>query len=260
MASLTGQVSARSTLAVLERALVLYRRLWTASAFSSFGLPVLFLLSIGLGVGGYVGRIDGADYLSWIVPGVLASTAFQMSIGECTYHVLGDFKWARAYHAMRATPVQIGDMVCGWLLYILIRAEVGVLVFLAVTSLFGALHSPWALVTPLVCALVALAAAAPTMAFAAGVDNDGYFALVFRFVMIPASLFSGVFFPVEQMPALARPLAYLSPLWHGVELNRSATLGTAPSWPVAAHVAYLLAFAAAGTLWAFHAFRKRLQD
>ncbi|GAA3837110.1 ABC transporter permease [Sphaerisporangium flaviroseum] len=258
--ALTTQVTASSTLAVLERSLLLYRRLWRASAFSSFLLPVLFLISIGIGLGGHVGDIAGVHYLSWIVPGVLASTAFQMSVGECTYPVLGDFKWVRAYHAMRATPVEVGDMVCGWLLYILIRVQIAVVVFLAITALFGALHSPWALVTPLVCALVALAVAAPTMAFSASIEQDSYFAMLFRFVVIPSTLFAGVFFPVEQLPVLARPLAYVSPLWHGVELNRAATLGTAPPWPIAAHLAYLLVFAAVGVTLAVHAFRKRLQD
>ncbi|MEU9889804.1 ABC transporter permease [Sphaerisporangium sp. NPDC051011] len=260
MAILATRVSARSTLAVLERGLTLYRRLWRASVFSSFVLPVLFLLSIGLGVGGHVGDIGGVSYLAWIVPGVMASTAFQMAVGECTYPILGDFKWTRGFHAMRATPVEAGDMVCGYLLYILIRVEIAAVVFLGVSALFGTLHSPWALVTPLVCALVALATAAPTMAFAAGIDHDSYFALLFRFVMIPATLFSGVFFPVGQLPAVVRPLAYLSPLWHGVELDRAATLGAAPPWPVAAHLAYLLVFAAGGILWAFHAFGRRLQD
>ncbi|WP_214410229.1 ABC transporter permease [Sphaerisporangium fuscum] len=260
MAAITSQFSARSTLAVLERGLTLYRRLWRASLFSSFVLPVLFLISIGIGVGGYVGEIGGVDYLSWIVPGVLASTAFQIAFGECTYPVLGDFRWVRAYHAMRATPVQVGDMVAGWLLYILLRVLIAVVAFLGVTALFGALHSPWALVTPLVCALLTLAVAAPTMAFAASIEHESYFSLLFRFIMIPATLFSGIFFPVDQLPAVVRPLAYASPLWHGVELDRAATLGITPSWPVVAHVAYLLAFAAAGLLWALHAFRKRLQD
>ncbi|MDH2425887.1 ABC transporter permease [Sphaerisporangium sp. TRM90804] len=260
MSTLTSPITPRSTLAVLERALTLYRRLWRASAFSSFLLPVMFLASIGLGVGGHIGTVDGVEYLSWIVPGVLVSTAFQMAIGECTYPVFGDFRWVRAYPAMSATPVQVADMVAGWLLYILIRALLAVLVFLGVTWLFGALHSPWALLTPLVCALVTLATAAPTMAFAAGIHHDGYFALLFRFVLIPSTLFAGVFFPVDQLPAAARPLAYLSPLWHGVELSRAATLGAAPPWPIAAHTAYLLAFTAAGVAWAVHAFRKRLQD
>jgi lipooligosaccharide transport system permease protein len=248
------------TVAVLERNLALYRRLWLASAFSSFVLPVLFLVSIGIGVGGYVGEVGGVDYLAWIVPGVMASTAFQMAIGESTYSVLGDFKWVRAYHAMRATPVEVRDMVSGWLLYILIRVELAAVVFLGITALFGALHSPWAVLTPVIAALVALSAAAPVMAFAASIDHDSYFALLFRFVMIPSTLFAGVFFPVDQLPQVVRPLAYLSPLWHGVELSRAATLGASPPWPVWVHGGYLLLCCAAGLAWAVAAFRKRLQD
>src|SRR5690606_31818598 len=90
----SGTVS--PTLAVFERHLVLYRRLWQASVFSSFVLPLLFLLSIGVGVGGYVGSIEGVDYLAWIVPGVLASPVFSLALGESTYPVFGDFKWVRA--------------------------------------------------------------------------------------------------------------------------------------------------------------------
>jgi lipooligosaccharide transport system permease protein len=255
---LTTGLTAHPTVAVLERHLRLYRRLWRASMFSSFVLPVLFLVSIGIGVGGHVGDVEGVDYLSWIVPGLLASTAFQMAIGECTYSVLGDFKWVRAYPAMHATPVRVRDMVGGWILYLLLRVEIAVVSFLVITSLFGALHSVWSLVTPLVCALVMVATAAPTTAFAASIDSEGFFPLLFRFVMIPSTLFGGVFFPVEQLPAAVRPLAYASPLWHAVELNRAATLGTAPPWPVLAHVGYLLVWAGLGTAWALRAFHRRL--
>jgi Nod factor-specific ABC transporter NodJ protein len=248
------------TLAVLGRHLTLYRRLWQASVFSSFVLPVLFLLSIGVGVGGYVGSVQGVDYLSWIVPGVLASTAFQIALGESTYSVLGDFKWVRAYHAMRATPVQPVDMVRGHLLYLMFRVEAAVLAFLLVVVFFGGLRSPWALVTPLVCALLTVAAAAPVTAFAAMVDHDSYFSLLFRFFLIPSTLFAGVFFPVEQIPGVLRVLAYASPLWHAVELCRAATLGRAPAWPVAAHVAYLLLWAGLGVFLAVRAFRRRLED
>ncbi|MEV7013966.1 ABC transporter permease [Streptosporangium sp. NPDC051022] len=248
------------TVAVLERHLSLYRRLWRASVFSSFVLPVLFLVSIGIGVGRHVEGIGGVDYLAWIAPGVMASTAFQMAAGESTYSILGDFQWVRGYHTMRATPVEIRHMVAGWLLYVLLRVEVAALVFLGVTGLFGALRSPWAVVTPVIAALVALAAAAPVMAFSASIRHDSYFALLFRFVMIPSTLFAGVFFPVEQLPQVVRPLAYASPLWHGVELGRAATLGASPPWPVWAHVAGLLVFVVGGVTWAVAAFRKRLRD
>ncbi|WP_067127084.1 ABC transporter permease [Microtetraspora malaysiensis] len=250
----------RPSIAVLERQLTLYRRLWRASVFSSFVLPVLFVISIGIGVGGYVGSVKGVDYLSWIVPGVVASTAFQMALGESTYPVLGDFKWSRAFHAMRATPVQPNHILTGHLLYLLFRVTTAVLAFLLVVLFFGALRSPWAVTVPLVCALLTVATAAPVSAFAASIDSDSHFTLLFRFVMIPASLFSGVFFPIEQLPGLIRPVAYVSPLWHAVELCRSATLGTAPPWPVAAHVGCLLVWAVAGTLLAARRFRRRLED
>lgn len=248
----------RATLAVLERNLVLYRRLWWASVFSSFVLPVLFLLSIGIGVGGYVGEVGGVSYLAWIVPGVLASMAFQVVVEECTWPVLGDFKWTRAYHAMAATPVAVGDMLRGWLLYMLVRVELAAVVFLGVAAAFGALRSPWALATPLVAGLLGLAVAAPMTAFSARVETDGYFPLVFRFVVIPATLFAGVFFPVEQLAPALRAVAYATPLWHGVELCRAATLGVAPAWPVWAHVGYLAVLALAGCLWAARSFRRRL--
>lgn len=248
------------TLAVLERALVSYRRLWQASVFSSFILPVLFVISIGIGVGGYVGDVDGVSYLDWIVPGVLASTAFQMAVGESTFPVLGDFKWVRGYHAIRATPVRIWDMIAGYQLYIVFRVLIAAVVFLGVSAAFGAIHSWWVLLTPLVCALLGVAVSAPTSAFAASIENDSYFALLFRFLVIPSTLFAGVFFPVSQLPPLLQPLAFASPLWHAVVLCRAATLGVAPPWPVAAHVAYLLLWAVLGCLLALRAYRRRLSD
>lgn len=253
----SGTVS--PTLAVFERHLVLYRRLWQASVFSSFVLPLLFLLSIGVGVGGYVGSIEGVDYLAWIVPGVLASTVFSQALGESTYPVFGDFKWVRAYHAMRAAPVGPSHMVYGHLLYMVFRAEVATVVFLLVVAFFGGLRSPWALATPLVSALLAVATAAPVTAFSASIENDNYFTVVFRFVQIPATLLAGVFFPVTQLPEVLRPFAYASPLWHAVEMCRAATLGRDTPWPLAVHVGVLVVFAALGTVLSVRAYRRRLE-
>ncbi|WP_084959673.1 ABC transporter permease [Thermoactinospora rubra] len=259
MAGGVTALTAHPTYAVFERYMVLYKRLWRASVFSSFALPLLFLASIGLGVGQYVGSLEGVPYAAWIVPGVLASTAFQMAVGESTYGVLGSFKWTRSSHAMYATRVSIGDMLRGWLLYLVVRGVIAVAVFMAVVVWFGVLASPWALATPLVAALLTVATAAPVTAFAASIDHDSYFALLFRFVMIPATLFSGVFFPVEQMGGW-KVAAYVSPLWHGVALCRAATLGQEPPWPVWAHAGVLVAVAAAGWWWASAAFRRRLRD
>ncbi|MFC9434486.1 ABC transporter permease [Nocardia sp. NPDC057030] len=247
-------------IAVLERHLHLYQRLWRASAFSSFVLPVLFLLSMGLGVGGYIGTIGGHDYLLWIVPGLLASTAFQIGASESTYGVLSEFEWVGGIHAMRSTPLRTRDMVLGWLLYVLLATEIAVGAFLIVAALFGGLTLGLALSAPLVCGLVSLAIAAPTTAFSAMIRDQDWFLLLTRFVILPAVLFSGVLFPVSQLPSAIRPISYLSPLSHGVDLLRDFTFGTATVIQCAGHAGYLLAWVAAGWFAANFTFRRRLTD
>ncbi|MDW5329513.1 ABC transporter permease [Plantactinospora sp. KLBMP9567] len=249
---------AHPTIAVLERHLLLYRRLWRATVFSFFVVPTLFLVSIGLGVGAYVGDFDGIRYTHWILPGLMAMLAFQIGVSESTYGILTEFEWSGGFLTMRNTRVRIRDMIASWLLYVLFVLAIAVTVFLIVGLLFGGLKSVWTILTPFICGLVAVSVAAPTTAFSAHVRNDSYFPLLFRLAVVPATLFSGVFFPVEQMPAVVRPLAYLSPLWHGVELNRAAILGTPTAWPGVAHIGVLLSWLVLGWAVAQTTFRRRL--
>lgn len=251
---------AHPSIAVLERHLLLYRHLWRATVFSFFVLPVLFLFSIGVGVGAYLPEVGQVDYLTWIAPALLASLAFQIGFNESTMGVYTDFEWIGAFHVMRHTRVRIRDMIAGWHLYVLVVLELAVIAFLIVTWAFGVLDPMLALAGPAVCALIALSVAAPTTAFAATVRDEGHFHLLAQFGVVPATLVSGVFFPIERLPGLLQPLAYLSPLWHGVELNRAAALGVAPAWPAPFHIAALLAWIVLGLAWAPRAFRRRLAD
>src|SRR5690606_32759366 len=133
-------------LAALEFHLVGYRRTWRGSVFSSFLLPLLTVLSFGVGVGRFVdGGVDGVSYLDWIVPGMIASTALQTAVAESTWPVLSRFEWIRAYHSQIATPLRVGDVLGGQVAFTLFRVLVNTSVFLAVAAAFGALRSPWAL-------------------------------------------------------------------------------------------------------------------
>jgi lipooligosaccharide transport system permease protein len=246
-------------LAVLAHHLVGYRRTWRAGIFSSFLLPVLTVLGFGVGVGAYIDQgVGGVRYLDWIVPGLIASTAVQTAIGESTWPVFSSFQWIKTYFAQSAAPLRVGDILGGHLAFVLFRVLTTIAAFLLVTALFGALRSPWAVATLPVVALLGLAVAAPTFAYAAVVSSDSWLAMLLRFAVIPMTLFAGVFFPVESLPTALRWLAYATPLWHGVDLCRAATLGTAPQWSVAGHLLYLAAWAVAGWLLARRAFRRRL--
>lgn len=245
-----------------EHHLVGYRRVWRATVFSSFLLPVLFFLGLGLSVGAYVDRGGGLGvrYLDYIAPGLLASTALQVAVGESTWPVYSAFRWSRLYEGMRATPLRVCDLLAGHLAYVLLRVALAVVGFAVVMTAFGAVHSARGVAALPVGLLVGLATAAPVFAYSATIGNDSLFAVLFRIGVIPMTLFAGVFFPVQSLPLAARLLAYASPLWHGVELCRAATLGTATAWGAWAHLAYLGAWAALGYTLATWRYTRRLSD
>lgn len=240
-----------------------YKRTWRGSVVSTGLFPVLFLASMGLGLGSLVdssasGGVDGLPYLVFLAPGLLAATAMQTGVGESTYPVMGALKWVKTYHAMLATPIGVLDVLVGHLLYIATRILLGSAIFLAVMAVFGALESPLALLAVPAAVLTGMAFSAPVVAFAAVNDNDAGFAALFRFVVTPLFLFGGVFFPVEQLPPVLEQLAYATPLWHGVALSRGLALGTATAGGVLLHVAYLSAWVAVGSWLAARAFQRRL--
>jgi lipooligosaccharide transport system permease protein len=92
------------------------------------------------------------------------------------------------------------------------------------------------------------------------INNDGMFAVLLRFAVIPMTLFAGVFFPVDSLPLLPRWLAYASPLWHGVELARASTLGVETAWGWGTHAGYLVAWCVVGYWLALFRFNRKLSD
>ncbi|HEU0242229.1 MAG TPA: ABC transporter permease [Micromonosporaceae bacterium] len=250
--------------AVLNYNLVGYRRTWRGSALSSFVLPVLFVLGFGVSVGSLVNTsaLGGESYLSFLVPGMIASTAMQVAFGESTWPVQSKFTWMRTYHAMIAAPLAIGDLLLGDLSFLALRVVTSSGVFLLITALFGAVHSWWAFAVLPACALLGVAVASPVFAFTATVESStNYFAFLQRFIVIPMSLFAGVYYPISRLPEYLQALAWISPLWHAVEICRAATHADHGSlWALAGHVAYLLLWAVVGCWLALRQFRRRLAD
>ncbi|PPK98468.1 lipooligosaccharide transport system permease protein [Kineococcus xinjiangensis] len=244
--------------------LVNYRRNWFGSAISSFLAPVLFLASMGFGLGALVdagpgGPAMGVAYVAFVAPGVLAATAMQTGVGESTFPVMAAVKWQRQYHAMLATPLTVVDVLLGHMAFIAVRILATAAVFLAVATLLGAVLSPWALLALPAALLCGLAHAAPVFAFSATQERDTGFMLLFRLVVTPLFLFSGTFFPARDLPPVLEQLAYATPLWHGVDLCRQLSLGTPEAGPAALHVAYLLLWFLGGLLVARRTLTRRLQ-
>lgn len=240
-----------------------YRRTWRGSIYSSVVNPVLYLGAMGLGLGTLVNQhgtasLGGVSYLTFLAPGLLAAAAMQTGIGECTYPVLGSVKWNRTYQAASASPLRPADIMAGHQLFVVMRLLMNCGIFLAVVAAFGAARSPAVLLALPAAVLTGLAFAAPVEAWAITRNKDSGFAVVFRFVLIPLFLFSATFFPITQLPAWIRPVAYITPLWHGVELCRGISLGTLTVGGAFLHVGYLVAVTLAGLAVGRQTYRRRL--
>ena len=241
--------------------LVNYRRNFSGSVINSFLAPVLFLASMGFGLGALVdsgGAPMGVPYVAFVAPGVLAASAMQSGVMSSTFPVMTAMKWNRQYHAIIASPLTVPDVLLGHLAYTAMRVALAAAVFLSVAAVLGAVPSPWALLALPAAVLCGLAHATPVFAFSARQETDANFILLFRLVVTPLFLFSGTFFPAEDLPPVLEQLAYLTPLWHGVDLCRDLSLGTPDVASAALHVGYLLLWAVAGLLLARRALARRL--
>ena len=244
--------------------LVNYRRTWRGTIYSSVLTPVLYLGAMGLALGKLVDQhgtagLGRVSYLVFLAPGLMAATAMQTAMGESLYPVFSAVKWQQTYQAAAATPLKPGDIFRGHLLFTTMRLAMNTMIFLVIMAAFGAVRSGWVVAAVPVAVLTGLAFATPLDAFAVTQKkNDQAFAVIFRFGMIPLFLFSGTFFPVTQLPGWIRPVAYATPLWHGVALCRSLSLGTADLAGSLGHIAYLAAIAILGLIAGERAYRRRL--
>ena len=249
-----------------EHQLLLYLRTWRGSVFGSFAQPVLFLLAMGVGLGSYVdrsgsGALGDVSYLQWLAPALLASTVMQGSAFEATFPVMAGFRWIRRYHAMYATPLTPFAIAFGQIAWVATRATMVGGMFAIVIVLFGAARTAGILLAIPVGTLTALAFAGPIAAFMSTQHDTNAFNSISRFGITPLFLFSGTFFPIETLPEQVQPVAWILPLWHGVDLARALTLGTIGDDPLRhlAHVGILGAAAVIGVVAMFVMFRRQLE-
>jgi len=248
---------------VLEHRLLEYRRTFRGSIFNSFLSPALFLAAMGVGVGTYVdstgsAALGGVPYLAFLAPGLLAASAMQTAAGESTFPILAAIVWVRQFPAMLATPISIRDIVLGQIGYFAVRLVLVATIFVAVVIALGAASSPLIVLAIPAAVLTGLAFATPISAFSATIRDGAEFNLLFRFVITPLFLFSGTFFPIEQLPEPLRLVAWITPLYQGVALTRGLALGTLTAPDAAVHVTYLAVLAVAGAFVFERALSRRL--
>ena len=227
-----AKVAARGALFVTEARLrTMLKWVWLIISIS-IANPVLYLVSIGLGVGAYIDKntggmgVDGVSYITFLAPALLATAAIQGAIDESVFPTLEGFKWNKIFFSMNSTPLSGNHIAMGVFFNSLIRVIFTAVMYWFVMLLFGVLEAPRAWLAIFTAVMAGAAFGAMMQALAGLLENENiFFTVLNRFVIMPLFLFSGTFYPLTNMPIYLQWIGCISPLWHATELGRWLTYG-----------------------------------
>ncbi len=258
------RVKSRGALAVVESRVLIFLKYIPALISTAVANPFLYLVAVGIGVGKLInahsGGVDGVKYLTFLAPALLSTAAIQNAMDEVVFPTLEGFKWNKSFFAMNATPISGKQIANGVLLAAMSRVLFSVVVYGTIIFLFGGFSSAraWFAIP------TALVAGAAFGAFIMGItawtkNDDNFFMVLNRFIMMPLFLFSGTFYQLSSIPIYLRWIGWLSPLWHTTELGRFLTYGHHISVVMFfVHCGFLIAMFTFGITFAHRQFERRL--
>jgi lipooligosaccharide transport system permease protein len=208
-----------------QRNASIYRRTYKLNILPNFFEPVFYLLAMGLGLGAYLNRIEGIEYVDFIAPGLVATAAMFGASFEVTFNCFVKMQFGKVYDAAMATPLSIEDVGVGEILWGTTRAAIYGIVFLGIAAMFGVVHTPLALLAPIAVVVIGMMFSVIGLAFTALVPLIDYFTYYWTLFMTPMFMFSGIFFPLDRLPDWVHVLAWLMPLYHATNVMRGLTLG-----------------------------------
>ena len=210
---------------VWQRNRDVFFRLWHSEAPGFVAEPVIVLLALGMGLGAYIGLVDGQKYIEFLAPGIIASYAMFSASFECTYASFIRMEYQNTYDAILATPLNVEDIIAGEIFWGATRSLLTGSVILAIAAAFQLVHSPWALLIPVVSLLEGIMFASIALFFTSIAPAIYSFNYFFTLFITPMFFLSGVFFPLTSFPPILQTLAWIAPLTPVVHLTRALFQG-----------------------------------
>ena len=239
-----------------------HMRVYTKNLISNglppFLEPLLFLVGVGLGLSRYITEsMDGMSYITFLGTGLLVTTAMFTASFECTYATFIRLEFEKVYDGMLAAPITVHDLIVGEIIWAGTKGLFFTFAVLCVLMAFGIIELPAGLLTPLVGFLTGMMFATLSLWVTSFVKTINHFNFYLTGVISPMFFFSGVVFPVSDLPSYVRFVAEIVPLTHAVRLCRAVCAGdyTPVLW---GSVAYIVVFTAIFGAMAIRRLRRRL--
>jgi len=240
----TALPSIRRSRRMIQRNLIVYKHAWMI-IFSGFFEPLFYLISIGIGLGSMIGQVDGIPYSAFVAPGLLVSSCMNGAITDGFFNIWFKLHHEKTYDGILATPMRVGDIAFGEMLWAVARGSLYAATFIAVVFVTGLLSgnrmilSPWASLAIPAALLASGSFSSLALCATTFVRKIQDFDIVIGLAVMPMFLFSGTFFPVSQLPEAVQWLIGFLPLYNAIEIVRALTTGRV-DWSILGHVVYLI--------------------
>jgi lipooligosaccharide transport system permease protein len=242
---------------VWRRNFLVWRKLAFASVLGNIADPLLYMVALGYGIGAIIGDVGGMPYIAFIGTGMVCQSAMFTASFEGMYSAFSRMQMQRTWEAIINAPIALDDVVLAEWAWAATKAVMSTAAILLVLVVLGHGRTWLALGVLPVGFLVGLVFGAFGLVMNALAPGYDFFTYFFTLVLTPMLLLSGVFFPVDQLPAWLQAIASVLPLKHAIDLARPLMLGRLPANALL-HVAVLGAYAAAAYWVALALTRRRL--
>ena len=242
---------------VWRRNSLVWRKLAIPSMLGNLADPMLYMLGLGYGLGAMLSDVGGMSYIAFLAAGIVCSSTMMSASFEAMYSGFSRMHVQKTWDAIMNAPVTLDDVVLGEAVWAASKSLLSGMAVLLVAWALGLVHSPLALWAIPVVFLAGLAFASLGLVMTALSPSYDFFMYYFTLVITPMMLLSGVFFPVDQLPAPIQAVTQVLPLTHAVVLVRPLMSGVVPAG-ILLHFSVLAAYAAAAFYIALVLTRRRL--
>jgi len=221
-------------------------RIWVQTFLPSVVTSTLYFLVFGTVLGSQIGDMQGVDYMTFVVPGLVMLAIVTTSYANTSFTFFSSKFFMRSIDEILVSPTPPWIMIAGFVGGGIVRGTiVGTLVLLVsvfFTGLSLTIHNLaiillFAVLTSLVFALAGLV----NGIYAKSIDGIN---IVPTFVLTPLVYLGGIFYSVETLPSWWQAITYMNPLFYLINGFRYGFLGITDV-PVATSILVLMALAAA---------------
>jgi lipooligosaccharide transport system permease protein len=227
---------------VWNRNFFYFRKTWLVTAFWTVLEPLMYLGAFGYGVGSFINNVEGMAYVDFFFPGLLCSTVLLVSYFESTYTNYTKLTHQKLYASWLLTPLGAKEIILGEILWGATKGFIGSLGVLLVAALFGLVKSWMFLPALIVIFILGFIFACVGMIFTSFAKNYDSFIFSSSGILIPMTLVSGTYFPIESLYIVLKIIAYIFPLAHAVDIVRGLMTGQL-KWIFLLQFVYLLVLA-----------------